>query len=95
MRRDAVIGLTVPGRKLHDREVGREKLQRARQLLHPRPVAADHGKADRGPFRFGRDGARQIGDDEAFGSLGDIGEREHAPGREQFRRGFDQRLHAP
>ena len=95
MRRDAVIGLAVPGRKLHAPQIGREKFQRARQLLHPRPVAADHGEADRRLLRPRRDGAREIGDDEAFGALGDIGKRQRAAGREQFRRRFDRWLHAP
>ena len=95
MRRDPVIGLAVPGRELHDREVRRKEFQRARELLHPRPVAADHGEADRGFLRPRCDGAREIGDDEAFGALCHIGERQHAAGREQFRGRFDWWLHAP
>jgi hypothetical protein len=84
MRRDAVIRLAVPGRELHDCKVGREEFQGARELLHPRPVAADDGKADRRFLRPGGDSARQIGHDQAFGALRDIGERQHAPGREQI-----------
>ncbi len=95
MRRDAVIGLAVPGRKLQHRQVGREKFQRARQLLHPRPVTADHGKADCGLLRPRRDRAREIGDDEALGTFGDIGERQRAAGREQRCGRFDLRFHAP
>ena len=36
MRRHPVIGLAVPGRKLHHRQIGREEFQRAGQLLHAR-----------------------------------------------------------
>ena len=94
MRRDAVIGLAVPGRELHHRQIGREEFQRARQLLHARPVAADHGKADRRRLRPRGDGAREIGDDEAFGALGDIGKRQRAAGRQQRGGRFGRRFHA-
>ncbi len=95
MRRDAVVGLAVPGRELHHREIRREELERAGKLLHPRPVAADHGEADRGLLRPGGNGAREIGDDEALGAFGDIGERQHPAGREQLCGRLDRRFHAP
>ena len=85
MRRHPVIGLAVPGRKLQHRQIGREEFQRARQLLHPRAVAADHREADRRRLRPRRDRARQIRDDQAFGALGDIGKGQRAAGREQLR----------
>ena len=94
MRRDAVIGLAVPGRELHHRQIGREEFQRARQLLHARPVAADHGKADRRRLRPRRDGAREIGDDQALGALGDIGKGQRAAGRKQLGGRFHRRFHA-
>ena len=94
MRRDAVIGLAVPGRELQHRQIGRKEFQRARELLHPRPVAADHGEADRRLLRPRGDGAREIGDDEPFGALGDIGKRQRAAGREQLGGRFDLRFHA-
>ena len=94
MRRHPVIGLAVPGRKLHDRQIGGEEFQRPRQLLHARPVAADHRKADRRRFRPGRDRARQIGDDKPLRALGDIGEGQRAAGCKQRGRRFDRRLHA-
>ena len=84
MRRDPIIGLAVPCRKLHHRQVGREKFQRARQLLHPRAVAADHGKADRRRLRPRRDRAREIRDDKSFGALRDIGKGQRAAGRQQI-----------
>ena len=86
MRRHPVIGLAVPGRKLHHRQIGREEFQRAGQLLHPRPVAAHHREADRRRLWPRRDRARQIRDDEPFGALGDIGEGQRAAGRQQLRR---------
>ena len=94
MRRHPVIGLAVPGRKLHDRQIGGEEFQRPRQLLHARPVAADHRQAYRRRLRPGRDRARQIGDDQPLGALGDIGKGQRAAGCEQRGRRFDRRLHA-
>ena len=60
MRRHPVIGLAVPGRKLHHRQIGREEFQRAGQLLHARTVATDHREADRRRFWLGRHRAREI-----------------------------------
>ena len=94
MRRYPVIGLAVPGRELHHRQIRREEFQRPRQLLHARTVAADHGKADRRRLRPGRDRARQIGDDQPFGALGDIGKGQRAAGSQQRGGRFDRRLHA-
>ena len=88
MRRYPVVGLAVPGRELQHRQIGREKFQRAGQLLHPRAIAADHGEADGRRFWPRRDGARQIGNDQGFRALGDIGQGQQASGAEQFRRGF-------
>ncbi len=95
MRRHPVIGLAVPGRKLHERQVRREKRKRAGQLLHARAVAADHRQADRGFLRPGRDSPRQIGYDEPFRTFSDIGKRQRAAGRQQFRGRFGVRLHNP
>ena len=47
MRRDAVVGLAVPGRELQHIDLGCEELQCTLQLRHARAVAADDGKADR------------------------------------------------
>ena len=93
MRRDAVIGLAIPGREGQHRQIGGEELQRAFELLHPGAVAADHGKADGRLLRPRRDGAGEIGDDEALGALGDIGKRQRAAGREQLGRRFHSRFH--
>ena len=83
MRRHPVIGLAVPGRELHDRQIRREEFQRAGQLLHARTVAADHGEADRRRLRPRRHRAREVGDHEAFGALGDIGKGQRPAGCQQ------------
>ena len=84
MRRDAVVGLAIPGRKLQHWQVGREKFQRPRQLLHARTVAADHGETDGRLLRPRRDGAGEVGDDEPLGALSDVGECQRAAGCQQF-----------
>ena len=94
MRRHPVIGLAVPGRKLHDRQIRREEFQRPRQLLHAGTVAAHHRKAHRRRLRLGGDGARQIGDDQPLRALGDIGKGQRAAGGQQRGGRFDRRLHA-
>ena len=58
MRRHPVIGLAVPGRKLHHGQIGGEEFQRPRELLHARTVAADDGKAHRRRFWSCRHRAR-------------------------------------
>ena len=94
MRRHPVIGLAVPGRKLHDRQVGRKELQRPRQLLHARPVAAHHREADCRRLWFGCNRARQIGDDQPLRALRDIGKGQRTAGCKQRGGRFDRRLHA-
>ena len=94
MRRHPVVRLAVPGRKLHHRQIGCEEFQRARQLLHARAVAADHGETDRRRPRSRRDRARQIRDNQAFCALGDIGKGQRASRREQFHRRSCGLLHA-
>ncbi len=86
MRRYPVIGLAVPGRELHHRQIGGKEFQRARQLLHARAVAADHRKADRRWLWLCRHRAREIRNDEPFGAFGDIGKRQRAAGGQQARR---------
>jgi len=92
MRRHPVVGLAVPGRELQDRQIGREKRQRAGQLLHPRAVAADHGETYGRRFRPCCDGARQIRNHEPLGAFGDIGKGQRAAGRQQRGGGFDWRF---
>ena len=94
MRRYAVIRLAIPGRKLQHRQIGSEEFQRAGELLHPRPVAADHRQAHRRLFGLRRHRARQVGDDESLGALGDVGKGQRAPGRQQCGGRFGRRLHA-
>ena len=84
MRRHPVVGQAIPGRELQHLDVGREERQRPRQRRHPRPVAADHQRA-RGRRRWARrDRAGQVGDHQAFGAVGDIGQRQRTVGRQQF-----------
>ena len=94
MRRHPVIGLAVPCRKLHHRQIGSEEFQRPRELLHARTVAADNGKAYRRRFWSCRYGTRQIGYDQPLRAFGDIGKGQRAAGGQQRGRRFDRRLHA-
>ena len=89
MRRHPVVGLAVPGRKLHHRQIGREEFQRPCQLLHARTVAADHGKADGRRFRPCRHRARQIGNDQPLGAFGNIGKSQRATWSQQRGGRFD------
>ncbi len=86
MRRHAVIGQAIPGREFHDRQIGREEGQSARQGRHARPVAADDHEADRRRVRFAGDRARKIRQHQAFGAVRDIRERQLLPGFETDRR---------
>ena len=86
MRRHAVVGQAVPGRELQHLDVGREERERARERRHARAVAADHQQAGRRRVRPRRDRAREIGDDQAFGAVGDAGERQRLAGRRAVRR---------
>ena len=83
MRRYPVVGLAVPGRKLHDRQIWREEFERPRYLLHAGAVAADDRKAHRRRFWLRRHRAREIRNDEPFGALGDIGKSQRTAGRQQ------------
>ena len=93
---DAVVGLAVPGRELHHRQIGREELERPRELLHTRSVAAYHRKTDGRdlPSGLGLDRTREIGDHKSFRSLGNIREGQRMAGRQQLRRRSDNRHHA-
>ncbi len=88
MRRHPVVGQAIPGREFQHRDVGREERKRARQAP---PCAGRRGRRRArlvaGASRPRRDRAREIGDDQAFGAVGDAGERERPAGRQQRRRG--------
>ena len=81
MRRDPVVGQAIPSRKLEHLDVRREKGERARQHRHARAVAANDGEADCRRRRTGRDRARQVGDDQPFGAIGDPRKRERPAGQ--------------
>ena len=87
VRRDPIVGLAVPCRELHHRNIGREEFQRARQLLHARTIAADNGEAHGRslPSCLGLDGASEIGGDKPLRAFRDVGKRQRAAGRERVR----------
>ena len=57
-----------------------EKRQRARQRRHALAVAADHGERNRRRVGPRGDGARQIGQHQPFGAVGDLRQRERLAG---------------
>ena len=88
-----VIGLAIPGRKLHHRQIGGEEFHCPCQLLHAGSVTTDHRKADRRRFRPRRDGAREVRDHEPLGALGHIGKGQRATGKKTLGGGLRRRLH--
>ncbi len=76
VRRHPVVGQAVPGRKFHHRDVGREERERTRERRHARTVAADRPAGSSPAHGARRHRARQIGDDEPLGAIGDAGERQ-------------------
>ena len=96
MRRHPVVGQAVPGGEFDRLDVRREKAERARQHSHARAVAADCGETDRRRRGAGRprgNGARQIGERQPFGAIGDAGEQKRPAGIQtprQRRRGRSQ-----
>ena len=94
MRRHPIVGLAVPSRKLQNRQVGREEFKRAGQLLHPRTIPANDGKAHSRRFGSSRHRAREVRNHQTFRALGDIGERQRPAWRQQFGRRSCWLLHA-
>ena len=86
MRRDAVIGLAIPGRELQHRNIGRKEIQRAGKLRHAAGVATDHGNTDRRRIPARSDGAREIDGYQAFRAIGGIGERQSLANLQQLGR---------
>ena len=95
MWRHPVIGLAIPGRELHHRQIGGEEFQRPRQLLHARAITANHREADRRRLRSRRDRAREVRHHEPLGTLGHIGKGQRATGTEALCGRLGRRLHAP
>ena len=85
MRRDAVVGLAVPGRELEHRDVGREERERARRAA---PCAARRGRSPAGwsPARSAspRSRARDRRQHQALGAVGHAGERQRPAGHQQL-----------
>ena len=71
-----VVGQTIPGRKFHDLEVGAEKAQSARQRSHPLSIAADNRERNCGSIFTGGKGAREIAEDEPFGTIRHLRQRQ-------------------
>ena len=80
MRRHPVVRQAIPGREFQDLDIGGEEAERARQHRQARPVAADHRRADRRRRSARRNGAGQVGDNQAFGAVGNAGERQRPAG---------------
>ena len=80
VRRHPVVRQAIPGREFQDLDVGGEEAERARQHRHARAVAADHRRADGRRRSARRNGAGQVGDDQAFGAVGNAGERQRPAG---------------
>ncbi len=92
VRRHPIVGQAVPRWEFQHFDVRRKEAECARQHRHARAVTADHRHADRRRSRAGRNRAGEVGNDEAFGAVGNTGQRERAARRETRRRGFDPRL---
>ena len=97
MRRHPVVGQAVPGREFDRLDVRREEAERARQHRHARAVAADHRETDRRRRSTRRNRARQIGEHQPFGAVGDAGEQKRPAGmqtpRRRWRRGSQRSGH--
>ena len=83
IRRHAVVGQAIPGREFHHLDLGPEERQRARQRRHALAVAADHGERNRRRVGSRGNGARQIGQHQAFGAVGDLRQRQRLAGLER------------
>src|SRR5581483_3472352 len=94
VRRHAVIGLAIPGRELQHGQVGGKKFQRPTELVHARAIAADHRKADSRRLGARSNGPREIRDDQALGTFGNVGKGQRAAGGEQLRRRLARLLHS-
>ena len=86
MRRGAVVRQAIPGWEFEDRQRRIEERQRARERRHARPVTADDQEARRRSFRARRHRAGEIGDDQAFGAVGDARQRERPIGGQEIGR---------
>ena len=86
VRRHPVVRQAIPGREFQNLDVGGEEAERARQHRHARAVATNHRRADGRRRSARRHGAGQVGDDQAFGAVGNAGERQRPAGFEPCRR---------
>ena len=79
IRRDTIVGQTIPCREFHDLDIGTEKRQRARQRRHALAVAADDGERHGRRVLAGGDRTRKIGEHQAFGAVRDLRQDERLP----------------
>ena len=86
IRRDTVVGQTVPCREFHDLDIGAEKDQRARQRRHALSVPANDGERHGRRILAGSDRPREIGEHKAFGAVRDLRQDERLTGLQQRRR---------
>ena len=95
MRRHAVIGQAVPGREFQQLNPGREKGKPAAKGRHPRPVTAHDQQADRRRIRSRSDGAREVADNHAFGTVGDARKGERPAALQEFGRRWRHQRTSP
>ena len=81
VRRHPVVRQAIPSREFQHLDVGGEEGERAGERGHARTIAADDRKRNRRRFGTGGDSAGEIGQHQAFGAVGDAGQRQHPPRR--------------
>jgi hypothetical protein len=80
IRRDTVVGQTIPCREFHDLDIGTEKGQRARQRRHALSIPANDGERHGRRVLAGSDRARKIGEHQPFGAVRDLRQDQRLPG---------------
>ena len=76
MRRDAVVGQAVPGRESSTARSGAKNASARASAAMRWPSRQTTTRLVAGAFGARRDRAREIGDDQALGAVGDAGERQ-------------------
>ena len=84
VRRHPVVRQAVPRREFEHGDFRGEELERARELAHPRRIAADHDERSFRRIGASRDRTREIRDDERRGPVRHAGKRERTPRLQGF-----------